>query len=112
MTSLQEKLMSSPDFALQYAAGQMTLDMHACKVQMGGVLLQEKPDKTTKSVEYWRLLTSAKIIHDKKQRECLAIVWVVLLSRPYIEDTRFNIRTDRDLLKWIRNVSDESKRFM
>lgn len=77
----------------------------------GCVLLQERPDKTTKPIIYWsRLLAGIENIYDTTQREYLAIAWVVLLPRTYLEDTRFTVRTDHESLKWIVRVSDTSEK--
>ena len=36
----------------------------------------------------------------------MAIVWAVLHLRPYLEGSRFTIRTDHDALKWLMNLRD------
>lgn len=79
--------------------GQMTLDTNDFDVQVRCVLLQQ-PDIATKLIWYWsRSLASAERIYDVTQREWLAIVWAKLLFRPYLEGTRFIIKTDHDSLE-------------
>lgn len=61
---------------------------------------------------YWyRSPTSAECVHDTTQRECLALVWPVLHFRPYLESTRFTIKTDQYSLKWILYLSSAYRRF-
>lgn len=84
----------------------MTLDTVTCEVEVGCVLLQNKPGKPTTPIGYWSSsFTSANRVHDTTQRECTDIVWAVLLLRPYLEGTRITIRTSHDSLKWILNMS-------
>ncbi|NJR72361.1 MAG: hypothetical protein HC782_04925 [Gammaproteobacteria bacterium] len=64
----------------------MTLDTDACAVQVGCVLLQKQPDDTVRPIGYWSLaLNDAERRYDTTQRECLAIVWSVLILRPFLK---------------------------
>lgn len=111
MHMLQDKVMSPSVLALPYGGGQFTLDTDACNVQIGCVLLQDQPDQTKRPVDYWsRSLTSAKRAYDTTHKECLAIVWAVLLICPYLEGTKFTIRTDHDSLRSILNIIDATGR--
>lgn len=106
MQNFQEKCFSLLILALPYADGQMILGTHACDGQVVFVLLQEKLDTTTKPIGYcFRSLTSAEHAYHITQRWCHFIIWVVSPLRPYLEGTRFKIRTDHNSLNWILNLS-------
>lgn len=53
MKELQNRLILLPVLALQYAEGYFTIDTDTSSVQLGCVLLQRQPVKTTKPVRYW-----------------------------------------------------------
>lgn len=63
-----------------------------------------------KPIRYWlRTLIPAKRSYDKSQRECLAMVWPVLLLHPYLERAKFVLRTDYHELEWILNLSNATR---
>ena len=69
------------------------------------MLLQEQPDQSTRPVGYWsRSLNAAERNYSKTERECLEVVWASLLLRPYIEGTRFTVRTYHAALKWMLHI--------
>ena len=110
--TLKKNLFSPPVLALPRAGLRFILDTDACDVQLGCVLLQDQPDsKTPRPIGYWsRTLAPAERNYDTTNKECLAIVWATLTLRPYLEGTRFLIRTDHDALKWLLNLTDASGR--
>lgn len=68
---------------------------------------QEEPFGTTKPVGYWkRSLKKVGKAYDNAHRECLVVVWEVLMLRPYLQGARFVIRTDNDNLRWFLNMPD------
>lgn len=105
--TLKSKLVEPPVLALPRGKGRYTVDTDACNEQVGCVLLQEQPDGVKRPIGYWpRTLTTAERAYGTTHRECLAVIWAVLILRPYLEGTRFTIRTDHDALRWILNMSD------
>ena len=105
--TLRRCLLTAPILALPRAGFPYTLDTDASSYQVGCCLLQEQPDGTRHPVGYWsRTLTAAEKNYSSTEKECLAIVWAVLHLRPYLEGTRFTIRTDHDALKWLMNLRD------
>lgn len=40
-------------------------------------------------------------MYDTIHRKCLAVVWAVLLLRPFLEVPHFTILTDNDGLRWV-----------
>lgn len=112
MNELKNALISPPVLALPNFTGHITLDTDACNVQVGRVLLQKQRDETVRPVGSWsRALNDTKKQYDTTHRKCLAIVWSVLVLRPYLKINRSTIRTGRDSLKWILNLSDSTGRF-
>lgn len=82
----------------------MTLDKDAYNVQLGCVLLQEKPVDTTQPIQYWsRLSTDAEKRYDTTQSVLPCDSIGHLLLRPYLQNYRFTIGTDHEALKWILN---------
>lgn len=74
-------------------------------------MLQKRQGNTMEPDRYWsQSPNDAKRKYDTKQKERFAIVWAVLLVRPYLKSNRFSIRTSHDSLKWILNVSVRSGR--
>jgi len=97
---LKRRLTEAPILALPRRDGSYTLDTDAIAGQVGAVLLQEQPDQSTRPVGDWsRSLNAAERNYSTTERECLAVVWASLLLRPYIEGTRFTVRTDHAALK-------------
>jgi len=102
---LKRRLTEAPILALPRRYGAYTLDTDASAGQVGAVLLQEQPDQSTRPVGYWsRSLNAAERNYSTTERECLAVVWASLVLRPYIEGTRFTVRTDHAALKWMLHM--------
>jgi len=108
---LKRRLTEAPILALPRRHGAYTLDTDASAGQVGAVMLQEQPDQSTRPVGYWsRSLNSAERNNSTTERECLAVVWASLLLRPYIEGTRFTVRTDHAALKWMLHMDGDHGR--
>jgi len=102
---LKRRLTETPILALPRRDGAYMLDTDASAGHVGAVLLQQQPDQSTRPVGYWsRSLNAAERNYSTTERECLAVVWVSLLLRPYIEGTRFTVRTDHAALKWMLHM--------
>ena len=110
--TLKSRLTNPPVLTLPRAGQSYILDTDACQTQVGCVLLQEQEDGSApKQIGYWsRTLSSAERNYTTTERECLAIVWSILMLRPYLDGSEFTIRTDHDSLKWLLNLSDASGR--
>ena len=104
---LKKSLVTAPILALPREGYPYTLDTDASDRQLGCCLLQQQEDGTLHPIGYWsRTLTSAERNYSSTEKECLAIVWAVQHLRPYLEGTKFTIRTDHDALKWLLNLRD------
>ena len=110
--TLKRRLIEPPILALPKGSKPYRLETDACDHQVGCVLTQEQDDpKDYRPIGYWsRSLTKAEKNYSATERECLAIVWSVLLLRPYLEGAPFVIRTDHDSLRWLLNIADVSGR--
>jgi len=98
---LKRRLTEAPILALPRRDRAYTLETDASAGKVGSVLRQEQPDQSTRPVGYWsRSLNAAERNNSTTERECLAVVSASLLLRPYIEGTRFTVRTDHAALKW------------
>lgn len=73
------------------------------------MLLQEQPEGTERPIEYWsRGLNGDELGYGTTYREYLAVLWAILILRPYFEGHRFTIRTGHAALRWILNMGDVS----
>lgn len=78
-----------------------------CNVQTAYISVQMQSDDAKNSIGYLpRLPTDTEQQFATTHREDLAIVWSVLLPRPYLGEQRFTVRTDHDALKWIQDLAD------
>lgn len=100
VTVLPDKLISSQGLPLPCHSGKRTSDTDARNVQVGCVLLQVRKDGTDRPIEYWsHYLNDAQHAYDTTHRDYYAVLWTVLMLRPYLEGTKFTIRTDHDSLR-------------
>lgn len=85
LDTLHEKLISAQVWRWPYTAARGQLDTDACVDQVRCVLQQKNPDKTRTAVECWiRSLTSAERVDGSTKRQCLVIVWSMLLLGLYV----------------------------
>ena len=100
--TLKKRLTSTPILALPRADGAYVVDTDASDFQVGLVLTQEQPDKTYKPVGYWsRPIEGAEKNYSTTEKECLAVVLDIFMLRPYLQGTRFTVRTDHSALRWM-----------
>lgn len=79
---------TSPRVVILSSTGHTIFEIDACDVQAGCALFQQPSDETTKPIGYSsRLLTEAERLNDTAQRDCISIVWSVLLPRPFIKNS-------------------------
>jgi len=102
---LKEALTTPPVLALPRRGRKYVLDVDACGTQVGAALLQEQDDGKLQHVAYIsRRLATNELPYGVTEKECLAVVWVSLKLRPYLEGDRFLVRTDHDCLRRILNI--------
>ena len=74
-------------------------------------MFQEDEEGVRHPVGFWsRSLLPPERNYSASERECLAVIWVVQILRPYIENTTFTVFTDHAALRWMFNLSDASNR--
>ena len=88
------------------------IDTDASAYQLGCTLLQEHDGANDwRPVGYWSYsLKDNERNYSATERECFAVVWAVRTLRPYVEGTRFTVRTDHDALRWLMSLTDSSGR--
>jgi RNase H-like domain found in reverse transcriptase len=73
---------------------------------LGVQLIQEQADGTFRPIGFWsRQCLPAEQNYSPTEREALAIVWGVKICRPYLERTKFVVRSDHQALKWLFSTS-------
>jgi RNase H-like domain found in reverse transcriptase len=55
-----------------------------------------------------RNCNAAERNYSPTEREALAVVWAIKLARPYVERTKFVVRTDHQALRWLFASSHEN----
>ena len=80
--------------------------------QLGFKLLQEHDGANDwRPVGYWSYyLNDSERNYSTTERKCFAVVWAVRTLRPYVEGTRFTVRTDHDALRWLMSLTESSGR--
>ena len=109
--TLKARLVSPPILSLPRHGRPYLLDTDASAYQLGCALLQEQEDGEWSPVGYWSYsLNDAERNYSATERECYAVVWAITSLRPYIEGTRFTVRTDHDALRWLMTLTESSGR--
>lgn len=111
MKRLEETVVSLSVLVFPYFKRRVTLGNDACKVKVGYVFWQENMDIEQCQPGFGlRSLMRAERKYNITQKECTAIVWAVLLLRPYTDCLQFTIGTDQDSLTRILKLSDAYRR--
>ena len=113
---LKARLTAPPILALLRANRPYVIDTVASAYAIGAVLLQQQDESDSTSwatIGYWsKTLPKEQRNYSATERECYAVVWATLTLRPYIEGTRFVVRTDHNALRWILTTNDPQRRLM
>lgn len=100
--NLKSKLLSLPVLTLPRETGQFIGDPDASNGQLECVLLQGHYEKVMKPIAYWsRLQCSAERNYNTTHKECLAVVWSVLIVHPYLEGSNYVAQTGHQALRCI-----------
>ena len=107
--ALKDTLATPPRLALLRRSGHITVETDSCDYQLGAFLLQAQADGTNNLIGFFsRSLTAAERNYGTTECECLAVVWVCLLLRPFIELQRFTIVIDHEALKWLLTYEEST----
>ena len=83
---LKFRLTTAPQLTLLRRSDQFMLETDDCNRPTGAVLLQQQPEDGFQPIGYFRkTLTQTQHNYDETERECLAIFWVVITLRPYLQ---------------------------
>ena len=109
---LKSRMIAPPILALPRYGRPYMIDTDASADQLGCMLLQEHDGtKDWRPVGYWSYsLNDSDTHYNATERECFAVVWAVRTLRPYIEGTKFTVRTDHDALRWLMSLTESSGR--
>lgn len=84
---------------LPYLTGHTTVNTRASVAKVGCVFFQQQLKTITKPIEYLsRSLSEAEKIDELTLRKCFTIVWLELLSRPYLEGREVTTGLEYDSL--------------
>ena len=112
--TLRDNLITPPVLALPKPGRPFLIDTDASAYQLGAVLLQQQDETNPNDyvpIGYFsKTLSDTECNYSTTERECFAVVWALLTLRPYIEGTRFLVRTDHNALKWLMTLTDPSGR--
>lgn len=79
---------------------------------VGAVLSQGEVGKEIPTAYMSHIMKSAESNHKTMEKECLAIIYAVLHSRPYLYDPQFILVRDHGPLKWIDSVKSPVQRLI
>lgn len=95
--------------SLLRATGHYTVATDACSILIRCELLQQQTDIYDRPIVYCsRLLNNIEKILETAHKECLAVVWAVLLLKTYLEGSLVTIKTHQEAFKWLLTILDTS----
>ena len=111
---LQEALTNAPVLVYFDETMQTVLTTDASAYAIGGFLGQrraDEPDTEIKPILYWsRKMKDAETRYGTHERELLAVVEMLRVTRPYVEGRSFIVKTDHEALKWLNEQANLSRR--
>lgn len=93
------------------------VDTDAIQYEFGAVLLQEQEikgdvandviEKEWVTIGFWsKTIISAERNYYTTEKECVQVMWDLKTFLPHIEGTQSTVRSDRETLKWMLNMTD------
>jgi RNase H-like domain found in reverse transcriptase/Integrase zinc binding domain/Reverse transcriptase (RNA-dependent DNA polymerase) len=109
--NLKALLTIPPLLSLPTRESSFIIETDASNFAIGVALLEVQSDGSNRLVGYYsRSLLAAEKNYSVTEREALAVVWGVKQTRPYLERTKFIIRTDHSALRWLFGASEQNQR--
>ena len=112
LEALKSRLISAPVLALPQRDRPYKIDTDASAYQLGAALQQQQDledESAWSSIGYWsKTSNSAEQNYSATERECFSVVWDITTLRPYLEGTKFTVRTDDDALRWMLTLTEPS----
>ena len=110
---LRKALVCAPTLSLPREGRQYVIDTDASDQQIGCVLQQKDEQGDLHPIGYWsRQLNAAESNYSATEKEALAIVWAVTHLRPYLERSKFIVRTDHSSLQWLMSIAGDNARLV
>lgn len=87
------------------------LDTEACDHQLGCAILQLHVHKSKHPVVNWStILNKTERNYSRTEKECLSVVWAILLFRRSLGEQWVTAGTDHPSLGWILNLTEATGR--
>ena len=111
---LKARMIALPILALPRYGRPYVIDTDASAYELRCTLLQEHDEANDwRPVGYWSYsLNNSEPNYSATERECFAVVWAVRTLRPYVEGTKFTVRTDHDTLTWLMSLTESPGRLI
>ncbi|KFD64241.1 LOW QUALITY PROTEIN: hypothetical protein M514_23525 [Trichuris suis] len=108
---LKERMKHPP--VLQHFREDWPIELHcdASKEGLGAVLIQSKNGQEHVIAYFSRMLTMTEEKYHSNELECLAIVWALRMSRPYVLGRKLKIITDNSAVKWLFKRQQSNDKF-
>lgn len=92
LQKMQKNLSTPPALSLSWSKGTFTLDINACRRQVGCILLQCQGRRPGKPIGFWSWsLKREECACETTHKERFGAVWAVLILRPYLKGALFKI---------------------
>ena len=109
--NLKAALMTTPVLRYLDFSKPFILFTNASLSALGVVLLQNNEEGIDRPIaNFSRTLNKHKRNYTVTEKECLAVLFGINESRPYIYGTRFKVVTDHSSLRWLLNLKDPDGR--
>lgn len=108
---LKAVLLSAPILSLPKEVLPFRVDTDVSDAQVDSCLIPERENGEVLSVGYWSpALTETEQSYTTTGKQCLPVVWSILMLRPNLYGAWSTLKTDHESLKGVRSLADYSGR--